>query len=792
MKLPIPFLQSKKEESDYYLSLILSDEKVGAVILKAVDGSLKKINAHEAFLPEILEEISEDDLIASVDKAISRAEEILPPEVQTHQTVFGVKDVWVDEETKKIKKEYLEKLKKVCNALDLTPIGFMVTTEAITHLMQDEEGAPVSAVFAEIGKKEIILSLLRGGKVIESVSSPHLESTPATVDKLLGHFTVPVLPARIVIFQSKPNEHTHHAFMSHHWSKHLPFLHMPQVTVLPEQFDMRSVMYGAAQQMGFKVIEEKHEELPALPKRVAQEEFAEAQQEESSLQSDNLAEVPGQPPVDFGQSENASTASLESAEEKSPDQEEADAATASDFGFVVNEDIAEQQAHVHEEDLDVSHHGMHDESEADMEEDASPRHRHSGEGRQLPLIGSLSSLKLPKNFKIPAVSGLLSGIKGKNAPVKFIIPVVVLIVLIIGVILFYYNVMKANVVLTLKPNMVSQDEKVTFSTGDNNDFANNLISAKSVSTSINGQVSTSATGKKDVGDKAKGSVTIYNNNNNSVTLNSGSTITANSGQVFTLDNDVKVASASGDIFSGTKPGTTTASVTARDIGTDGNVPSGTEFSIGSDNTVAAKNDNAFSGGTKKTVTVVSSNDIAKLRSDLGKSVQDQAKQKLSQSASSDEAVLPLVSDPTLENEKFNHHVNDQASTVSLTADVVFTGMAYLKSDLDDYAKSIAKQKYPQDSNVANKSVQETINDVSQRTKNAATATVSIEAGLLPNLDQQDIVSNIQHKSVGEAKSSLSGLPQVADANITFSPPIPFLPLLFPSLPHKINVSITSQ
>jgi hypothetical protein len=75
MKLPIPFLQSKKEESDYYLSLILSDEKVGAVILKAVDGSLKKINAHEAFLPEILEEISEDDLIASVDKAISRAED---------------------------------------------------------------------------------------------------------------------------------------------------------------------------------------------------------------------------------------------------------------------------------------------------------------------------------------------------------------------------------------------------------------------------------------------------------------------------------------------------------------------------------------------------------------------------------------------------------------------------------------------------------------------------------------------------------------------------------------------
>src|SRR5580693_55735 len=105
MKLPIPFLNSKKEESDYYLGLILTDEKAAAVILKADEGNLKKINSHEALLTESLEEISADDLITTVDKAISRAEEILPPDIQTHQTVFGVKNNWVDPETKKIKKE---------------------------------------------------------------------------------------------------------------------------------------------------------------------------------------------------------------------------------------------------------------------------------------------------------------------------------------------------------------------------------------------------------------------------------------------------------------------------------------------------------------------------------------------------------------------------------------------------------------------------------------------------------------------------------------------------------------
>ncbi len=781
MKLPIPFFKSKKEESEYYLALILTDEKAGAVILKAGEGTLKKINSHETFFPESLDELSVDDLMTSLDKAISRAEEILPPDIQTHQTVFGVKGSWVDEESKKIKPEYLEKLKKVCNALDLQPIGFMETVEAITHLMQDEEGAPVSAIFAEIGKKDISLSLLRGGKVIESVTSPHLESAPATVDKLLTHFTVPVLPARIVIFQSKANEHTHHAFMAHHWDKQLPFLHMPQVTVLPEAFEMRSVMYGAASQMGFSVIEDKSEALKPVSQKIAQEEIAQSQLSDTMPESDNLAPVPGEPPIDFGKS----------AEDAEPDEAE-----ANDFGFVMNEDVAKQQpAEEHAEDFEQPiHHKLHEEPDTNIsgqEYDESLREE-DAIGKKAGLLAGLSSLKMPKNFKIPAFSGLFAGLKGNKAPFKIIIPIVVILLLIIGIIFFYYYKMEANVVLTLKPNMVSQDEKVTFSTDEQNDFSNNLIAAKSVSTSVNGSASTPATGKKDVGDKAKGTVTIFNNSSDSVSLDSGTTLKASNGQVFTLDSDVKVASATGDIFSGTKPGTTTANVTAQDIGTDGNVPSGTTFAIGSGNSVAGKNDSAFSGGTKKTVTVVSANDIAKLRSKLADSVTDSAKQKLSQEASSDETVLPIVSEPTLENQKFDHHVNDQANQVSLTADVVFSGMSFAKSDLDQFATTVAKKKYPQDQNIANKSVQESLNDVSKRTKSAVTANVSIQAGLLPNIDKQDIISNIKHKSPGDAKTSLQGLPQVDNATIKFSPPIPLLPSFFPSMPQNITVTLTTQ
>jgi len=768
MKLPFSFLTSNKEESEYYLSLVLTDEKAAAVILKAEEGILRKVNSHEAFFPESLEDTSLDDLITTIDKAISRAEELLPPDIQTHQTIFGVKDNWVDPETKKIKKEYLEKLKKACNALDLTPIGFMVTTEAITHLMQEEEGAPVSAVFAEIHKKEVTLSLLRGGKIIESVTSPHLESVPLTVDKLLGHFTVPVLPARIVVFQSKPNERTHHAFLSHQWSKHLPFLHVPQVTVLPEAFDTRAVMFGAATQMGFKVIEDKPEELHKLSEAALQEEIKEAQDEEENAYSDEQPE------------EDVQKSAIE------PNEEPA----VSDFGFVVDQDIAERQpADLYENETDDK---AHEEVYNDDEESQNelPRRKKNTQS----MYAGLSALKLPKNLKVPAFGQFFSKVtlKGNKSVLKIALPIVIIVILLVGVVWFYYNNMQANIVLTMQPDSKSQDETVTFSTGASNDFSNNVIAAKSISTSIAGQVSTTATGSKDVGDKAKGTVTIYNNNQNPVTLNSGTTITASNGQVFLLDNNVTVASESGDIFSGTTPGTTQTSVTAKDLGTNGNEPSGTEFAIGNDNTVAAKNDNAFSGGTNKTVTVVSSADIAKLRSQLPKSVQNSAQQKLDQQADSGYAVLPLVGSPTLQNQVFSHNVGDQAAQVSLNATVAYSGMEYANSDMDSFAKSIMTSKYPQDPNIAKNSVKETISDAQQKTKGSAAATVSLQAGLLPNINQQDVISAVQNKSVGSAKNTLGNLPQVQTADITFSPSIPFLPLLFPSLPHHISVMLTAE
>src|SRR5581483_9691085 len=299
MNLPFKVPFGKKEINQYFLALLLREEKVTAVIFEEAEGKIKPLAKHEESFKESVEAASEDEFLDTLDKAISIAEQNLPKSIETQKTIFGLKETWVEDA--KIKRDYLSKLKKACDALGLSPVGFLVIHEAIAHLLQKEEGAPVSAVLAEIGKKHEVITLLRGGRIIETHRAKIEDSVAKTTDRLLHHFVnYEVLPARIVLFDGEKSDELSQEFISHSWSKDLPFLHVPQITVLSEGFDARSVLFGAASQMGFEVLGEG----VSAPKRV----------------TPNLEEQPQE------------TEKMVEEEEISDEKEE-------DFGFVVGKDV---------------------------------------------------------------------------------------------------------------------------------------------------------------------------------------------------------------------------------------------------------------------------------------------------------------------------------------------------------------------------------------------------------------------------------------------------------------------
>jgi len=790
MKLPVPSLFAKKAPSNYYLALLLRDEKTIAVVLQEIEGRLKIIGSHESPFPTTLETIPLEELLETLDKAISRAEEMLPPNIETEKTVFGVKESWVEE--KKIKKEHLAKLKKVCESLSLQPIGFMVISEAISHLLSEEEGAPLSAILSEIGKNSITLTLFRASKIIETHSGPIEGSITQTVDRLLHHFTIDVLPSRMIIMDGNQDEALAQEFLAHHWSKSIPFLHVPQISLLPAGFDGKAMIYGAGEQMGFSV-QEALGEIKVLTIDSNDHTTKHTLAKEKGNEELDPSTSSGQDKEELKEKKGLSDDALHDEKEN----ENIVPLAGDNFGFVANEDITKSTSHstqpLHK--VESSERGSpitnpaRSHTSLDMpRRETSPDEEENDDGgegfmRFLSFIPALLG-----KFSLPTLPIL--GIGGLSR--RFIIlPVGIILLLALG--LYYLFAVKATVTLHMEPKKIDDSTTITLRTDSGNDLSQKILAAKEVETSVDGTASSATTGKKDVGEKAKGTITFYNNSDSKKTISSGTTISSSNNLDFVTSGDAAVASASGDATS-SKPGTASVGVTAKNIGSEYNIPSGTKFTISgvSSSILAGKNDSAFSGGSKKSVTVVAKKDTDALTEDLTKQLEGKAKDALKNKAGEGQQILPVFIGTTLSKKSFDNDVGDEASKVTLSGTVTYTTFSYNTEDLGKVAQAAIQGKYDKDLALSSKGIVTKLQDIKPGKNGDATASLVMDAGLLPKIDEQDVIKSITGKSFTDATTYLQTLPQVNGAEIQLSPAIPLLPKLLPRFSRNITLVLLSN
>jgi len=732
MKLPISQLFAKKEATIYLLGILLYDERLKVIIFNQNESSLQIVTHHEELLPATLDECSHEQLIESFDKAIGIAENKLPENADLRKTIFGVKQDWVEEE--KIKKDYLIKLKKISEELDLEPIGFIVFTESLSHLISQKQDAPLSGILVEVEKETLTLSILRAGKIIESKTDTIKQSEAVTVDNLLQQITdIEILPSKLLISETFRKKNLKKQFEDHEWSKTLPFLHEPQIQILPSGFDLQAIAVGTATQLGLVL-------------------------NEVELVPENLSNHT--PVVD---EQNHISSEQEDGEFKTPEA----------FGFVHNKDIDSVPTKTYT-----------------IEEISNDQNGSLSSENRPPLAILLRHLPTKKEVMefMEQLRDKLPTITGKSTMI--IVPAVVL--LLITIIVMYMLTVKANISIALTPKPISEEKQIIISPKQDTNFTKNILHGSVVQVSEDGSASTTPTGKKDVGEKAKGTVTLFNNDSTSHTISVGTTITSETNITFTLDSTVTVASQSGDAFTEKVPGKTDVAVTATVLGPDGNLPSGTKFTISGISTVAAKNTNAFSGGSKKTVTVVSDQDLAKLLSDLPNQLEQKGKEDLSHQTTGGTSILPNITNTTISKKTFSKKSGDEATSVMLTGTVSFQSISYDKNDITGYAQYILKDKVTDKNKLSKDSVKVDINAVTLDKKQNAQATASIQAATIPILDSSVIIASIKGKSFSSAQSILQQIPQFQSADMSLSPSIFFLPKTFPGSEKKITVIIRTQ
>ncbi|MBI5127628.1 hypothetical protein HZA76_04200 [Candidatus Roizmanbacteria bacterium] len=375
--------------------------------------------------------------------------------------------------------------------------------------------------------------------------------------------------------------------------------------------------------------------------------------------------------------------------------------------------------------------------------------------------------RLPK-IKIPKVD--LTFLKGRTG---IILGIVIIVISLFSNEYFFH---RAQLTIYLPSQVVRKSMSET-------------VSYKTASQSADFSETISTTGKKEVGDKAKGTVTLHSFDDKERTFNKGTSFVA-SELKFVLDGDVKVASSSLAADGSAKlPGKSNGTVTAVSIGPESNLSKGQRFQIEdlAKENFFAINEAALSGGSKKEVRTVSLTD----QKNLEKSVMDKAKkQEKAPTFSKSDEIISDLSETTLDNAKYSKEVGEEGDKLTLNAKVKTNYYAYNKDLLLKKIMEEVGQEVKKEYKIREENVNFIIKKV-EKTDEEVQLNLDIKAKAVKEFDQEEAVKKIMGKNKTSLETILKSDFKVQGYNIVIENPIPFLKNFLPFFNQNLFIKISS-
>ena len=683
---------------------------------------------------KILETVSEnyssvDDLVTTTDKLLDKVLGIR--ELEVEKILFGVPSNWLTDEN--LKEENLKVLRELVKELELKPMAYVETSHALVHFLEKTDGIPPTAVLVGFEEHHLTLSVIRAGKLDGVRVVQRGDSSGASIEKALLTFTnVETLPSKILIYGAESIE-LKSQLLSYAWMSKLSFLHFPKIEVLQDDIEINSVCLAGASEIKGDVY------------------FAKQQDEKVVKKGTDLTVADG----------------VETKVSKTDEKDKKD--VGGNLGFVVG-DVSETKDE--EEMLEDSELDLEREPERELELESEPEKE-----TKLPV-------SMETEVALPQGISLSWGMPFKSI---FLLGIIGFIAMILAAYLF---LLKAEVKVFVEPKVLEKETQVIADPKQKQvDEEAKIIPGQVVEVDVSGTSKAPATGKKQIGDPAKGTVIIYNKTSESKSLGKGTILTSSKGFKFTLDTLVNIASQSAS-DSGITYGKVNTGVTATVIGADSNLPSGSELAVGNIPTsqVSAKAEGNFSGGTSKDVTVISSDDQQKLLASLASDLRRQAQQKLQEKLSGKKVLEEaLLEDNVKKN--YSKNINDQASEFSLNLTIHYKGVAFEDKDLKQIVSKLVTTQVP-DGFELNLEGTETQADISKLEKDGKLIFLAkFRAKLMPKIQKEDVVNKIKGKSIEEAEQAIKGMENVLGSEIKISPALPKILQRLPVFGKNIKVEV---
>lgn len=303
-----------------------------------------------------------------------------------------------------------------------------------------------------------------------------------------------------------------------------------------------------------------------------------------------------------------------------------------------------------------------------------------------------------------------------------------------------------------------------------------------------------ATGTKDIGNKATGTIQVSNcDSSSSFQLSAGTVFTSGNGKKFTSNDTVTVpgltGSASACRNNGTGAGKVDVAVTAAELGDEYNIPAG-QFSIsGISGDIYARSSQPMSGGSHQIAQVVTQEDVDKAKQQLAQPNVTEAKNELKKQFQGDFIVIEESFAADQGQPMVEPAVGQVAQQAKITAETTYTLVAIARDD----AKAVLRLGVDEALKDKNDLQMYSLGDnsitfqVFQRLQNGTfTARMVTTSYIGPKIDTNELAKQVSGKRYGEIDALVNQIPGVNKVDIKLSP---FWVTTAPS-PDRIDISFS--
>ncbi len=686
-------------------------------------------------------QIDSESLIKCTDESLSVASinANITEDQEPSLAAFVVPPFWVGNDSK-ILPNKLRLIKELCKEMSFSPTGFLAEDEALVEDSNKADGFPSSFILVHLDGQEFYLSLVYLGHIKERVRKSFTGEFNGQIleSALLEIKTESTLPPQIIVF-GQTDQTLISSLKNYPWigKKNVEtFLHLPDVSLYTDNDLITLFTRVIASQMSGNIspkIDQPIEEVSNKP-------TVEIEPATIAPPETKLTEIS---PEDLGFNTPAETEEIKETENLIADQ-------------------------IPEPNLDPFEPPI-----------VLPTVLPQDLPLNTPYIGPLPTTKKRFDF--------FKKIKLPKIKVNFNFFWLILIILpFLALLPFIF--LPANITLFITPYNFEKTVNVTLKTdASDNDISSSIIPVQKETFDIGATATVATTGQKTIGDKAKGTVIIYNKLDKKQDLPKGSILTDSSGKKFELTTVVSVAASSSSFNDQnnlvTVSGQTEGSAAAADIGSEYNLASGTQLSFKDYPSIIAKVGTNFSGGSKQQVKAVSSDDKTEIQSKIKDEISKTVENKVQQTGNLS-GVIPETIQSDQGNLDLSREVGEAAEelTGTVTASVsVFT--------LSDSTKEKVLKQFLSDQTDFDKIKLDPKNftlsfKVDKITSTQATASLTITGKSLPTVDIGSLQKTLSVKTIKQAGVTIKKfIPRAYNFNINTR-----LPLL-PFNPKNINIEI---